>query len=158
MAPDIDYILWWGLGLHVDPRLTHSIAFCMLAALCAWWLLWHRLAASVRRANLGTLMLAGASHLVLDWLVGVHGLPLFWPLLAQEYTSPVGLLPSAGRLDLSNYYLWRNLLIEAGVLLPALAATAVACRQGWRALACRSTALLTPVWAGFVYWSVSLPR
>ena len=158
MLPDVDYLLWWGWRIHVDPRLTHSLVFCGLAAVCAGWWLRRSAPAAVGPAHLGALCVASGSHLLLDWLVGVHGLPLFWPLLAHEFSAPVGLLPSADRLDPSNYYLWRNLFIEAGVLLPALAAAALAWRHGWRALARRRTALLVPAWAGFVYWSVSLSR
>jgi hypothetical protein len=74
------------------------------------------------------------------------------------FTSPIGLLPSAGRLALDHPCLWRNLLIEAGILGPLIAG-AVALRRrpagqrfgpGWWVGAWLCT--------GFLAWSVSLPR
>lgn len=63
-------------------------------------------------------ILAGLSHLLLDLLVGVTPLPLFWPLSNLTMRLPFGLLPSAGRIQLTNPYFYRNLLIELGILLP----------------------------------------
>ena len=34
------------------------------------------------------------------------------------YVSPIGVLPSAGAISLTNFYFFRNLGIEIGVLLP----------------------------------------
>ncbi len=63
-------------------------------------------------------ILAALSHLVLDLLVGVTPLPLLFPLSKIPFKLPWGILPSAGKIALNNYYFYRNLLLEMGVLLP----------------------------------------
>ena len=159
VLPDVDYLAWWLLRLSVEPRLTHSLAFVCAAAALAWLACRPARPAPGLPAGLfAVLLAAAASHLLLDFLVGVHPLPLAWPAWRPGFTSPIGLLPSAGRLALDNPYLWRNLLIEAGILAPVIAG-AVALRRrppgrcfGWGwwagALVCGS----------FLAWSVSLRR
>jgi inner membrane protein len=158
LAPDFDYFAWWLFGIDSQPRITHTLAFCIGAALLAC-----AASAELRRA-LGTartlrlFSLAACSHLALDLSVGVHGLPIFWPFDPHEYALPFGVLPSAGRLQLGNVYLWRNLLIEAGVLWPLLAAMLYWRRDlGSRALL-RAGWIVAPAWLGFVAWSMSLER
>ncbi len=56
----------------------------------------------------------------MDLLVGVHPMPLFWPLNSNLIVLPFGVLPSAGKLNIFNHYFWRNLVIESGVLLPII--------------------------------------
>ena len=92
---------------------------------------------------------AGLSHLVLDLLVGVMPLPLLWPLARTECRLPFGLLPSAGAIRLFNPYLYRNLLIEMGVLVPVVLGIVLARRgYGWRrAIACVCAALPFLIWA-----------
>jgi inner membrane protein len=165
VLPDMDYLAWWLLRVNVEPRVTHSLAFAAMGTALAW--------AACRRgagahsvhagrnaspALFGLLLAAAGSHLLLDFLVGVHPAPLAWPLSGRGFASPIGLLPSAGRLDITNPYLWRNLLIEAGVLGPLLAG-AVALRR--RAPGQR----FGPAWwlgamvcGGFLAWSMSLSR
>lgn len=83
-------------------------------------------------------------------------MPLFWPLHLPEISSPLALLPSAGRLRLDNFYLWRNLLIEMGVLLPIAAlCLALTRRVPWRVIA-RNAAWLAPLWIFFVTWSIRI--
>jgi inner membrane protein len=43
---------------------------------------------------------------------------LLYPFSTQTFSLPFGLLPSAGRIQLSNYFFYRNLFIELGVLVP----------------------------------------
>ena len=103
------------------------------------------------------LLLATMSHALLDFLVGAHPVPLFWPVNAGV-TAPVGLLPSAGSLDPGNFYLWRNLLIELGVLGPTFALlVALVRRRSLRGLAAWAL-IIAPLWAVFVAWSVRLHR
>ena len=103
-------------------------------------------------------VLAGLSHLVLDFLVGVTPLPLLWPLDSAAFSSPVGILPSAGRIQLSNYYFYRNVLIEVGVLAP-LYYVARELYLGERGTRNRVRMLILLLVAGcFVVWSVSLSR
>lgn len=158
VAPDFDYFALWLFGINPQPRVTHSLAFCLVIAVLAW-------VATIRPRNRDpssvtfvALALASCSHLILDLLVGVHPLPVFWPFVSNEISSPVGLLPSAAHVRLGNYYLWRNLFIECGVLLPVLAA-AVALR---RAVPIRSmlpkALILAPLWFACLIWSIGLQR
>lgn len=157
VLPDVDYLAWWLFHINAEPRLTHSLAFTLAAAALAWFAC--RRGVPQPRALFGLLLAAAATHPLLDFLVGVHPLPLAWPVSGQAVTSPVGVLPSAGRLDFGNPYLWRNLLIEAGVLGPVFALAVSWCRGakawpgGWPGLL--ATAL---AWVGFLAWAMSLPR
>jgi hypothetical protein len=103
-------------------------------------------------------VLGGLSHLALDFLVGVTPLPLLWPLGSTAFVSPVGILPSAGRIQLSNYYLYRNVLIEVGVLAPIFY-VARELYLGDSGTRNRTRMLILLLVAGcFVMWSVSLSR
>lgn len=159
-TPDIDYLVpALSSRAHDGIRITHSVAFGLALPLCTAVAL--RLAHGEGR-RLGALgacaALAGLSHLILDFLVGVTALPLFWPLSAATFASPAGILPSAGAVRLSNYYFYRNLVIETGILAPTLYVARGLYRgtlgvQNWA----RITALL--VIAGcFTAWSLSLSR
>lgn len=158
MAPDLDYAALWLFHAHGPLRLTHSLLFCLATVLAMWWWL-PRLAAVRRDARLLLVLSAAAcSHLLLDWLVGVHGLPLWWPLDQRAYASPIGLLPSAGRVDVGNRYFWRNLLIECGVLWPVLLAVVAWCRGARLRAMWRAGLPVLAAWAVFVAWSISLSR
>lgn len=152
VCPDLDYLGVWLLGYAATPRVTHSLLFAVAAAMLV-----QRIArAGGTGLPLRWLLVASVSHPVLDLLVGAHPVPLWWPL--QAAMAVPGVLPSAGALRLDNLYLWRNLLIELGVLLPVSAAL-VAIAHGswgrrWRAWA----VWMAPLWALFVVWSVSLSR
>lgn len=159
-APDADYLVpALNSRAHGGLRITHSVAFslalplCTVVALCL---------TSRDRRGLKTLcvcaLLAGLSHLVLDFMVGVTPLPLLWPFGEATFTSPAGILPSAGRVQLSNYYFYRNLLIETGILAPVLyAARGVYC--GTIGVRHRARVIVLLIIAGcFVAWSLSLSR
>lgn len=119
--PDIDYLI---PGLRVQQanqtlRITHSLVGVLLVpgfTMLGIWLLGKR-GKSYRLQSL-QVVLVGLSHLLLDLLTGVFPLPLFYPFSTQTFRLPFGLLPSAGRIQLTNYFLYRNLLIELGVLVP----------------------------------------
>ena len=118
--PDFDYVLLWTMGWRFDPRITHSLGFCLAVGFTAWGLksfIFQNWLAPLRTT---TLFLAPLSHVVLDVFVGVHPMPLFWPISDQAFVFPFGFLPSAGRISPRNYYFWRNLLLEIGILLPLL--------------------------------------
>lgn len=70
----------------------------------------------------------------------------------------LGLLPSAGRLSLDNYYLWRNLLIELGILVPLFGLLVALARGTAPRLLARSAAFVIPLWLAMLAWSVSLQR
>lgn len=157
MASDIDYLFYWIFAVHISPRVTHSLLFCA-ALVAAVWFVTAKLCTRAPRLSFELLAAAAASHLLLDYLVGVHPLPLLWPFSGPGFAAPIGVLPSAGRLSPTNFYLWRNLLIECGILLPLLGATVAICRGvSMNALLVRA-AIVAPLWLGCLLWSISLTR
>ena len=112
--PDIDYLVP-ALRPQIDGltlRMTHSL----VGALLLPGLTVLALKQQASRPNF--LLLAGLSHLGLDLMTGVSTLPLLYPFSSAQFKFPFGLLPSAGRIQLDNYFLYRNLFIELGVLVP----------------------------------------
>jgi inner membrane protein len=160
-APDIDYLVAaLGSPAHQGSRITHSIAFSLILPLLSVGVLYFVKSLKSRQRRLLSIcaVLAGLSHLVLDFLVGVTPLPLFWPLGSTAFVSPVGILPSAGRIQLTNYYLYRNVLIEVGVLAPIFYVARGLYLDGG-GIQNRARALILLLVAGcFVAWSVSLSR
>lgn len=159
-APDIDYLVpALAAPAHRGSRITHSVAFALLLPLSSVGVLYFVKGLKSRRGLLSACaVLAGLSHLILDFMVGVTQLPLLWPLDSAAFASPVGLLPSAGRIQLSNYYLYRNLLIEFGVLAPVFY-VARGLYLGEFSARDRARVLVLLLVAGcFVAWSVSLSR
>jgi membrane-bound metal-dependent hydrolase YbcI (DUF457 family) len=159
-APDIDYLVpALGSPVHRGSRITHSIAFSLILPLLSVGVLYLVRGLKSQRGLMSICaVLAGLSHLVLDFLVGVTPLPLLWPLDPSAFSSPVGILPSAGRIQLSNYYLYRNVLIEVGVLAP-LCYVARGLYLGESGSRHRARMLILLLVAGcFVAWSVSLSR
>ncbi|MBV9926806.1 MAG: metal-dependent hydrolase [Acidobacteria bacterium] len=159
-APDIDYLIpALNSRAHNGLRITHSVAFSLALPLCTVAALYLTGRCRPRLKTLSACAaLAGLSHLVLDFLVGVTPLPLLWPFGGAAFTSPFGILPSAGGVRLSNYYFYRNLLIEMGVLAPTLyVARGVYC--GAAGVRSRARVIVLLVIAGcFIAWSLSLSR
>lgn len=122
MSPDVDYLFRWFFNARPPLRYTHSLCFCLCVGLMAWG--WTAVFCRQNFSPIPTRLLffAPLSHLLLDFLVGVYPLPLGWPFYAKPFVLSFGVLPSAGKLSLTNYYLWRNLLIEMGILLPIVIA------------------------------------
>ena len=58
-----------------------------------------------------------------------------YPFSVEAFRLPFGILPSAGKIDVKNYYFWRNLFLELGVLLPLLISW---CIHVWTPLEFRS--------------------
>ncbi len=154
VAPDFDYLALWLFHIRPELRVTHSLLFCFAIGVVGALILPGDRTTRTRTGAF--LTLSACTHLALDLLVGVHPLPLFWPALTTGVASPIGILPSAGHLSVTNYYLWRNLLIECGVLLPVLA-TLVAVRRT-TSLRVSKLALLLPLWLACLGWSITLPR
>jgi membrane-bound metal-dependent hydrolase YbcI (DUF457 family) len=158
ICPDFDYFAIWLFHANPAPRVTHSLLFGLASASLVWLCIGGLRQRHLAKAPFPGLLIASLSHPLLDLLVGAHPVPLLWPLNAPDVSLPFGLLPSAGRLALGNYYLWRNLMIELMVLLPVLSVlVALARRTPRRAIAVRAL-VIAPVWLVFVIWSVGLQR
>ena len=159
-APDIDYLVpALSRHAHRGSRITHSIAFSLMLPLFSVGLLYFLKGLGSHRKFLSICaVLAGLSHLVLDFLVGVTPLPLLWPLSSAAFYLPVGILPSAGRIQLSNYYFYRNLLIEVGILVPLLYLGRESYLEGIGTRNKAATLILVLVAGCFLAWSVSLSR
>ncbi len=118
-APDIDYAVRALRVGAAEVRLTHSLlgasAVPVLTILLGLFIGWRGPVLTKRSLQVTA---AGLSHLVLDLLVGVHPMPLLWPLSQVTVVLPFGILPSSPYLSLTNVYLYRNLLIEVGILAP----------------------------------------
>ncbi len=159
-APDLDYLISaLNSSSHHGLRITHSIAFSLVPPLCTIIALRLVRKTEPQRRSLSICAaLAGLSHLVLDFLVGVTPLPLLWPLSDAAFVSPIGLLPSAGRIRVLNYYFYRNLLIEVGILAPILY-LARGLYSGEIGVEKRARIIVTLLIAGFfIAWSAGLRR
>jgi inner membrane protein len=159
-APDIDYLIpALNSSAHHGLRITHSIAFSLIPPLCTIGALYLARNPEPQRSLLSICAaLAGLSHLVLDFLVGVTPLPLLWPLSAAAFVSPIGILPSAGRMRVMNYYFYRNLLIEVGVLAPIFY-IARGLYRGELGVENRARIIMLLLIAGcFIAWSAGLSR
>src|SRR5262245_46578233 len=159
-APDLDYLIpALSSAAHHGLRITHSIAFSLALPLCTGGALYLAGSPELRRGSLSICAaLAGLSHLVLDFLVGVTPLPLLWPLSAAALVSPIGILPSAGRVRVMNYYFYRNLLIEMGILVPILY-VARGLYRGELGVENRARIIMLLLIAGcFIVWSAGLSR
>jgi membrane-bound metal-dependent hydrolase YbcI (DUF457 family) len=110
-AHDLDYLIpALSSPAHHGIRITHSIAFSLILPLCTGVALCLASNPERQRRSLSICAaLAGLSHLVLDFLVGVTPLPLLWPLSAAAFISPIGVLPSAGRMQI-----WYSVTISLG--------------------------------------------
>ncbi len=118
--PDIDYLIPALILQDLPPRIrtTHSIVGVLILptiAILTLWLLGQR-GRAFKLQSIQAIM-AGLSHLCLDLLTGVLPLPLLYPNL-EVFRLPFGLLPSAGRIQFTNYLFYRNLVIELGALIP----------------------------------------
>jgi inner membrane protein len=128
--PDIDYFIdVLNSKHHSGLRITHSLIGSLFLPFCTVVFLrwreqskWHTIKSpEIFRGMMLQVVLAGMSHLILDMLVGVTPFPPLWPFWGQTIRLPFGILPSAGRLwPLSAYYVYHNLVIELGVMVPLL--------------------------------------
>jgi inner membrane protein len=118
--PDIDYLIPSLILQHDRHRIrtTHSFVGVLIVpffTILVLWLLGKR--GKTLKLRSWQAILAGLSHLLLDLLTGVLPLPLLYPNM-EVFRLPFGLLPSAGKIQLTNYLFYRNLSIELGVILP----------------------------------------
>jgi inner membrane protein len=160
-APDIDYLIPDLILQHAGDRIrtTHSFIGVSLVPVCtilALWLSGDR--GKDFRLHAGQSILAGLSHLLLDMLTGVLPLALLYPYL-QVFRLPFGLLPSAGKIQLTNYLFYRNILIELGIFVPLLISSIFTIRDstlfGKHRFIIISGLLVA---ACFIIWASSLSR
>lgn len=117
-SPDIDYLLHYLRGEAFSIRYTHSIAYALSISLIALIIREYLFKAYLKTIPVYLFIVAPLSHLILDLLVGVHPNPYFYPFSSETFVFPWGILPSAGHIDLDNYYFWRNTLIELSIFIP----------------------------------------
>jgi hypothetical protein len=159
-APDVDYVSRaLSSSAHGGLRITHSVFSSLLLPSATYLALFL---AGMRGGRLHShgiqAVLAGGSHLLLDLLVGVTPLPLFWPLQNTAYALPFGILPSAGQIRLSNYYFYRNLLIELGILVPLFYSLYLGSQRSIGRNRRWKVAGLLGISACFILWSLRLSR
>lgn len=134
VAPDFEYVFpLLHKANHGGLRVSHSISFACLLPTVTIGMLWL-LRERGRELAVRTIQayIAGLSHVALDYLVGVHPMPLLWPFSDATFRCPSGMLPSAGAPSLTNFYFYRNLTIELGILLPVYFTVWIAIhRKAW---------------------------
>ncbi|MBN2004866.1 MAG: metal-dependent hydrolase [Anaerolineae bacterium] len=164
LAPDLDYLIptLYALRASLDGglRITHSLAGCLVFPILTILALSRlKLKPATRRLYGIQVCLAGLSHVAMDMLVGVWPLPLLWPFTARRFELPFGVLPSAASFRLDNVYLYRNLLIELGVIVPLFSGVYLARFSKLPALkryGCAAALWLCSV--GFMVWAFTLAR
>ena len=161
IMPDFDYFAIWIFGIKQEVRMTHTLVFCLAAGTAAWLLTRHRHKDTIhsRPLCIAGFLLAPVSHLVLDFLVGAHGLPVLWPLQQGDLMSPMGVLPGVIHTrNIANLNMWRNFILESMILLPVLVILVARARTApFKAIAFKGLPLL-PLWCCALGWSLSLPR
>ena len=117
-SPDIDYLINY-LGEESMPiRYTHSIGYISIVSLVAIFFRNILFKKYLYHIPIILFFFASASHLLLDFCVGVHGNPYLYPFSSDVFVAPFGILPSSGRIDIHNYYFWRNMGIELTIFMP----------------------------------------
>ena len=117
-APDIDYLINYLRGEIMPIRYTHSMGFIFLVGLFSLAFRNILFRKVLHDIPITLFFLAPFSHLILDFFVGVHGNPYLYPISSEVFVSPLGVLPSSGRIDIHNHYFWRNILIELAIFVP----------------------------------------
>ncbi|HNT76638.1 MAG TPA: metal-dependent hydrolase [Anaerolineae bacterium] len=164
LAPDLDYVIpaLYALRASMEDglRVTHSLVGCLVFPLLTLPVLMRlKLTQETRRRYVIQVFLAGLSHIVLDMLVGVWPLPLLWPFTSRRFALPFGILPSAPSFRLDNPYMYRNLLMEVGILIPLYAGVYLlrfGKGAGWKRYG--SIAVLWLCSVGFMGWAFTLAR
>lgn len=159
--PDIDHFVpSLHASAHQGLRITHSIVASLILP-CSTILVLRLL--KVRGRKLGflaaQLIFAALSHLAFDVLTGSMRLPLLYPFSLSTFKLSFGLLPSAGKINLENYYFYRNLFIEMGVLLPLFSSIHLITHRS-KAIPKHNVAiaLLLTCSIGFIVWASMLSR
>ena len=129
-APDIDYLI---PALRPNGfRTTHSLFFCSILPCITIFILYfiqQKRGQELKFMGMQVILTA-FSHLVLDLSVGVGALPLLYPFSSQRFKFPFGLLPSAGKIDLSNYFFLPEFIYRNGSSIALIFKFIFACSTG----------------------------
>ena len=161
VMPDFDYFAIWIFGIKQDVRITHTLVFCLLAGTAAWLATRDRHQDGIhsRPLCIAGFLLAPVSHLVLDFSVGAHSVPVLWPFPHGELMAPFGLLPAVIHTrNVLSLAMWRNFFLESLILLPVLVLLVARARATPMGEIARTGVLILPLWCGAMTWSLLLPR
>ncbi len=157
ITPDFNYLALWILGTTSIFKYSHSIGFVIILPILSILFLKYKKVPDLTNRSV-QLLLAPISHLLLDLLVGVWPKMYLWPFYSGKITLPFGILPSAGKLDLQNYYLYRNLLIELGIILPIIGIITLCINHKRTKFLFIKLIFLLTILIPFIIWGVDLPR
>ncbi|PXX37213.1 metal-dependent hydrolase [Undibacterium pigrum] len=152
IVPDFDYLAIWFLHARFELRVTHTLLFCFLISGIIYWLTARLKPAYAAASGYWVLLLAVCSHLVLDLLVG-RSLPLLWPFVPHKFSLSMALLPGVSHTGVISYAFWRNLLMEACLLTPILAAIIMLARGLPLRAYLPEILLVLAMWSGLVFAS-----
>lgn len=161
VMPDFDYFAIWIFGIKQSVRITHTLVFCLAMGTVVWLITRHRHRDTLhsRPLCIAGFLLAPVSHLMLDFSVGAHSLPVLWPLANGELMSPVAVLPGVIHTrNVLNVTMWRNFILETLVLLPFLAFLVARARTAPSKKIVRAAIPILPVWSGALACSLMLSR
>jgi inner membrane protein len=157
-SPDFDYIIYWLSGYRSEIRYSHTLFYCLCVSGFTYMLLAYSAKSMVEGINPLLFIITPMSHLVLDLFVSVHSLRLFWPFNNYPVEMPFGFMPSAGYLSITNYYLWRNLFIEMGILFPIALLIIPTSRKTILNGGIGIKAIIAMVFIIFLVWGLGLQR
>lgn len=157
VSSDINYIVLWILGAQSIFKYSHSIGFVILLPFLSILFLSYKKEKNLTSKSL-QLFTASFSHLFLDLLVGVFPKAYLWPFYSEKLKLPFGILPSAGKLDWQNYYLYKNLFIELGILLPFIGIIYLFKKRYKVKYILIKFFVLVFIWIPFLVWGSSLYR
>jgi len=155
--PDINYIALWILGTQTVFEYSHSVGFVIILPVLIILYLKYKQEQYLAGKAL-QLFMASFSHLLLDLLVGVLPKAYLWPFYKEKFTLPFGILPSAGKLDWDNYYLYRNLFIEFGILVPFILIMYIINKRSQIRYFYLTLLLIVHIWIPFLFWGMGLYR
>ncbi|MGC1247536.1 MAG: metal-dependent hydrolase [Spirulinaceae cyanobacterium] len=158
IIPDLDYVIYWLFDYRLDPRYTHSIFYCLIISAVVSLIKLTIFKNALASIPYYLLWISPLTHLALDLLVGVYPMPLYWPANSDLMVLPFGILPSAGKLNIFNYYFWRNLVIELGILLPIVGLFVPALNKHLVKDKLSLKVLWLLIFCGFVFMGANLTR
>lgn len=157
MLVDINYLAVWFLGKEYWAVYSHSIGFVLVVSLLIIGFLYFKKIEDWKSRSLQVFLVL-FSHLLLDTLVGVFPKYYLWPFYQQKLNIFSGILPSAGQIHWANYYFYRNLFIEMGILLPFFGILYLLYKRKETKYLILKTMVLLVIWIPFLIKGLSLYR